>query len=188
MSPTSFKALIINRLRDIPILVLRMHFVSAPASFEAEREHPLTSIFQAVESHEVPVVEDAAGKKNGWLPLLVVLFLISYGLMTWLIIEQGRTIESQRALIRDLFHDSTELSAVKMKAAQAQSQVTQNPSSQTTSSETSSQTPSAQAPTKHAPSSQAQARTQNQTAKRPFQMPSRPAADINERGRTLVTI
>lgn len=160
-----------------------MHFVPAPAFSEAEREHPLTSIFQAVETHEVPVVEAAAAKKNGWLPLLVVLFLISYGLMTMLIIEQGRTIESQRALIRDLFHDSTELSAVKMKAAQAQSQVTQNPSSQTTI-----QTPSAQAPAKHAPSSQAQAHTQNQTAKRPFQMPSRPASDINDRGRTLITI
>ena len=170
-----------------------MHFVTAPASFEAEREHPLTSIFQAVETHEVPVVEAAAGKKNGWLPLLIVLFLISYGLMTMLIIEQGRTIESQRALIRDLFHDSTELSAVKLKAqeqrAQAQTQVTQNPSSQTSLPATSSQTPSVQVPAKQAPSSQAQARTQTQAAKpKPFQMPSRPASDINDRGRTLITI
>ena len=59
-----------------------------------------------------------APKKHGWLPLLTVLFLISYGLMTMLIVEQGRTIESQRALIRELFRDSTELSAVKMKAVQ----------------------------------------------------------------------
>jgi len=145
----------------------------------------LTSIFQTVESHEVPVVEAAAAKKNGWLPLLIVLFLISYGLMTMLVIEQGRTIESQRALIRDLFHDSTELSAVKLKAqeqrVQAQSQLTRNPSSQTPT-----QAPSTQAPAKSAPSSQA--RTQNQTAKRPFQMPSRPAADINDRGRMLMSI
>ena len=167
-----------------------MHFVTAPASFEAEREHPLTSIFQTVESHEVPVVEEAAAKKNGWLPLLVVLFLISYGLMTMLIIEQGRTIESQRALIRDLFHDSTELSAVKLKAqeqrTQPQSQLTRNPSSQTATQAPSNQAPSTQFPSKNAPSSQA--RTQNQTAKRPFQMPSRPASDINERGRMLITI
>ena len=145
----------------------------------------MTSIFQTVESHEVPVVEAAAAKKNGWLPLLIVLFLISYGLMTMLVIEQGRTIESQRALIRDLFHDSTELSAVKLKAqeqrVQAQSQLTRNPSSQTPT-----QAPSTQAPAKSAPSSQA--RTQNQTAKRPFQMPSRPAADINDRGRMLMSI
>ena len=178
---------IINYLQEIPILVPGMHLSQLPAFFEAEREHPLTSIFQTVESHEVPVVEAAAAKKNGWLPLLVVLFLISYGLMTMLIIEQGRTIESQRALIRDLFHDSTELSAVKMKAAeqraQTQSQVTRNPSSQI-----STQNPSAQAPNRNAPSSQAQAHTQNQTAKRPFQMPSRPAADINNRGRMLMSI
>lgn len=156
-----------------------------PASFEApEREHPLTSIFQVVESHEVPVVEAVAAKKNGWLPLLVVLFLISYGLMTMLIIEQGRTIESQRALIRDLFHDSAELSAVKEQRAQAAQNRVQNPSSQKTT-----QTPSAQVPTKNAPSSQAQARTQTQSSKpRPFQMPSRPASDINDRGRTLITI
>ena len=145
----------------------------------------MTSIFQTVESHEVPVVEAAAARKNGWLPLLIVLFLISYGLMTMLVIEQGRTIESQRALIRDLFHDSTELSAAKMKAqeqrVQAQSQLTRNPSSQTPT-----QAPSTQAPAKSAPSSQA--RTQNQTAKRPFQMPSRPAADINDRGRMLMSI
>ena len=32
-------------------------------------------------------------KKHNMLPVLVVLFLISYGLMTMLIIEQGRTID-----------------------------------------------------------------------------------------------
>lgn len=54
-------------------------------------------------------------KRNGMLPILVVLFLISYGLMSMLVVEQGRTIESQRGLIRDLFNDSTNLNAMKMK-------------------------------------------------------------------------
>ena len=54
-------------------------------------------------------------KRKGMLPLLVMLFLISYGLMSTLVVEQGRTIESQRGLIRDLFNDSTELSAMKAK-------------------------------------------------------------------------
>lgn len=54
-------------------------------------------------------------KRKGMLPVLIVLFLISYGLMSVLVVEQGRTIESQRGLIRDLFNDSTELSALKMK-------------------------------------------------------------------------
>ena len=127
------------------------------------------------------------------MPLLTVLFLLSYGLMTMLIVEQGRTIESQRALIRELFRDSTELSAVKQKAAQdsaqassakTQAPVTQNPSTQY---------PSTQAPTSQAPSSQAgpqQQRTQSQSAKQKpdFKMPSKPAADLVDDVRTLITI
>jgi cytoskeletal protein RodZ len=143
------------------------------------------------------MVQAAATKKHGWLPLLVVLFLISYGLMTMLIVEQGRTIESQRALIRDLFHDSTELSAVKMKAhsqqqaAPAQS-ATKNSSTRTPSTQTpSTQTPSTQAPTKQSPSTQAgsQQRIQNQVKKqKSFQMPSRPASDLMDSARSLITI
>jgi hypothetical protein len=38
--------------------------------------------------------------KHTMLPLLTVLFLISYGLMTMLVVEQGRTIDAQRTLIR----------------------------------------------------------------------------------------
>jgi hypothetical protein len=53
--------------------------------------------------------------KNAMLPILVVLFLISYGLMSVLVVEQGRTIDSQRNLIRDLFNDSVQLSALKTK-------------------------------------------------------------------------
>ena len=52
------------------------------------------------------------------LPLLTALFLISYGLMTLLIVEQGSTIQSQRTLIQQLLGDSTELSALKGKAIQ----------------------------------------------------------------------
>jgi hypothetical protein len=144
----------------------------------------------------------ASPKKYGWLPLLTVLFLISYGLMTMLIVEQGQTIESQRALIRELFRDSTELSAVKMKAAQdsaqslsakTQAPETQHPSSQTPSTQApSTQHPSAQAPGSQAPSSQAgpQHRAQNQSAKQKpdFKMPSKPASDLVDDVRTLITI
>jgi hypothetical protein len=54
------------------------------------------------------------------LPLLIVLFLISYGLMALLVVEQGRTIDSQRGLIRDLFTDSTELTSMKSSALRKQ--------------------------------------------------------------------
>ena len=59
-------------------------------------------------------------RKLSMLPVLVVLFMISYSLMTMLIVEQGRTIESQRALIRSLFSDSSELSHLKKEAIQKQ--------------------------------------------------------------------
>jgi len=137
-----------------------------------------------------------APKKRGWLPLLTVLFLISYGLMTMLIVEQGRTIESQRALIRELFRDSKELSAVRMNAAQeagSGSAKTQVPPAQHLSSQhPSTQVPSTQAPTSQAPSSQAgpQRRAQNQSAKQKpeFRMPSKPALELVDDVRVLITI
>jgi len=52
------------------------------------------------------------------LPVLVLLFLVSYGLMTMLIVEQGRTIDSQRTLIHQLLGDSFQLSALRGKAIQ----------------------------------------------------------------------
>ncbi|MBZ5684482.1 MAG: hypothetical protein LAP86_05555 [Acidobacteriia bacterium] len=155
----------------------------------------MTTLFGTIEYKEVSAVPETPRKKLGWLPLLTVLFMISYGLMTMLIVEQGQTIESQRALIRELFRDSTELSSVKMKAqternhAQA---LAQNPSSQNPSTQApSSQAPSIQAPMKQAPSSQAgpQQRAQNQAKpKADFQMPSKPAADLADHRRALITI
>jgi len=148
----------------------------------------LTTLFEShaaaiVSATEIPV----APKKHSWLPVLVVLFLISYGLMTMLIVEQGETILSQRALIRDLFRDSKELSAVKLNTLKerplAPSTKAQNPSTQI---------PSTQAPRIQAPSSQAgpQHGAQNEASKqkRQFRLPSKPAADLVDDCRTLITI
>jgi hypothetical protein len=148
--------------------------------------------------------------------VLTVLFLISYGLMTMLIVEQGATIESQRALLRELYRDSEELSALRSKAqqektvadtqshgqaAKSKSSVTQAPQApvtQTLSTQTpsaqipSTQTPSTQAPTSTAPSSQAaqQHRTKNQAEKQKpqFQMPTKPASDLIDDPRNLNVI
>jgi hypothetical protein len=49
------------------------------------------------------------------LPLLTVLFLLSYGLMVLLVVEQNRTITSQRWLITELMSDSKELTSLKSK-------------------------------------------------------------------------
>ena len=145
-----------------------------------------------------PLEQPVAPKKRGWLPLLTVLFLISYGIMTMLIIEQGATIESQRALIRELFRDSTELTTLKMQAkdagattAKGQSQAPGVKAPSTQNSVTpSTQSPSTQAPSKQSPSSQAvpAQRAQKQTQKPQFQMPSKPASDLADQERSLITI
>jgi hypothetical protein len=59
-------------------------------------------------------------RKYSLLPVLIVLFLISYGLMCMLAVEQDRTISSQRWLIRSLLSDSSELSSMKGKLVQKQ--------------------------------------------------------------------
>ena len=51
------------------------------------------------------------------MPLLVILFVISYCILTMLVFEQGQTIESQRSLIREMLKDSTQLAALKDKQA-----------------------------------------------------------------------
>jgi len=114
---------------------------------------------------------------------------ISYGLMTLLIVEQGTTIQSQRALIRELFSDSMQLSAMRGKAVRDQNaadvqkhvpkQARPSQTQANTAQAGSVQTPSSQAQDL-APSSQAAApqRAQSHAAKthKPrMQMPSRPA-------------
>jgi hypothetical protein len=149
----------------------------------------LTTLFGGTEYQEViPEVPATPRKKLGWLPVLTVLFLISYGLMTMLVVEQGQTIESQRALIRELFRDSSELSAVKLKAQEERNQaLAQNPSSQNPST----QVPAAGVPMKQAPSSQAGPQQHAQIQVKPkqhVQMPTKPAADLADHRRALITI
>jgi hypothetical protein len=171
----------------------------------------LTTLFGTDAVPTVSVIQaPAAPRKRGWLPVLTVLFLVSYALMTMLIVEQGQTIESQRALIRELFRDSTELSAVKMKAQQERadslSAKTQAAEIQTPSIQAQSQTPSTQAQSNQIPSTQAQnsqapssqagpqhgtkhgAQNQSATQKPDFKMPSKPEPDLVDDVRTLTTI
>jgi hypothetical protein len=163
----------------------------------------LTTVFGTSAVSTVSAADTiAARKKQGWLPLLILLFLISYGLMTMLIVEQGQTIESQRTLIRDLFRDSTELSSIKGVIRQERAQSPSAKSQAPAIGIPSTQIPLTQAPSTHVPSTQApniqipssQAgrhhRAQNQTAKQkpPFRMPSKPASDLVDDVRTLITI
>jgi hypothetical protein len=90
-------------------------------------------------------------RKHSLLPVLVVLFLVSYGLMAVLTVEQNRTIASQRSLISSLFSDSTELTTLKGKIFQKQ-----HPDAQAGAGVRSqAQSPSAQPPLNQTPSTQA---------------------------------
>ncbi len=50
--------------------------------------------------------------------LLVALLCFATTLVCLVVVEQGRTIDSQRALIHQLFQDSLELNAARMKLVQ----------------------------------------------------------------------
>ncbi len=172
----------------------------------------LTTLFgyTAVMPIEVPPIKVPAiqvpKKKRTLLPLLTVVFLFSYGLMTMLIVEQGSVIQSQRNLIKVLMSDSTELWGMKGKAlvdqqaartkaqGEAQAPSVQAPSTQTPSTQApSSRTPSTQVPSTQVPSTQAAPQHHSQShagriAKPQPQLPPVPASDLVDQRRALHTI
>lgn len=134
--------------------------------------------------------EPVAPKKNkhALLPVLIVLFVISYGLMCTLVVEQGSTIDAQRFLIRQLLGDSTQLSALKGRATQkkqADPKTQGNVPAQ----------PNAQVPAQQAPSAQSTPRDNGKGARksgklqRPApQKPPRDASEMADERRNLISI
>lgn len=127
-------------------------------------------------------------RKHSLLPVLILLFLISYGLLSLLAVEQDRTIAAQRWLIGSLLGDSTELSGLKGKMiqkqyAEAQAQAKAGARSQ-------AQTPSTQVPmTQDKPGGNAQS---SHNASKPRKaVPQKPPlgiADIVDGRRIVKTI
>jgi hypothetical protein len=158
----------------------------------------------------VPIA--APKKKSSLLPLLTVVFLASYGLMTMLIVLQGTTIQAQQNLIQVLLGDSRELWAMKGKAVSARAALAQRhaPGSATETPSTpapltqgrspsvaapapSVQAPSIQAPSTPTPSTQAapphHSRSGAKRAAKPqTQVPPMPASDLGDRRRALNTL
>ena len=141
--------------------------------------HETTSVAEDTLAQPKP----QAKSQHSMLPVLVVLFLISYGLMSLLVVEQDRTISSQRSLITSLFGDSTELSALKGKIfqkqhASAQAQAEANNRSQAQAP--SSRIPSTQAPlTQDTPGNAASNRNAGKLRKA---LPQRPPAAVTDIG------
>jgi hypothetical protein len=153
-------------------------------------ETPLTTLFSSPSTLPRP--------KHSMLPVLVVLFLLSYGLMTLLIVEQGSTIQSQHNLIQELLGDTRQLAAMKGKAVrekylqeQALSRQAQSKTQdQAASTQASTNTPATQAE----PSTEASPAEKTKTshvgkAQRPLpERPTKPASDIADARRNLMSI
>jgi hypothetical protein len=135
----------------------------------------------------VPIA--APKKKRSMLPLLTVVFLLSYGLMSLLIIEQGAAIQSQSNLIKILMPDSHELWSLKGKAIA-------NEQAAKAKKQAQSQVPAPQVPPgnaqvqEHSTPAGSQSHAQNRTnkaTKPQVQFPPIPASDLDPR-RTVRTI
>jgi hypothetical protein len=134
-------------------------------------------------------------RKHSLLPILIVLFLISYGLMCLLAVEQDRTISSQRWMIRSLLGDSTELSSLKGKLfqqqyANAQAQAKAGSRSQAQAPMT--QSPMTQVPMNQVPTIQDKAgatQSSHNAGKAKKTMPPKPPLGISDvvDGRRIVT-
>lgn len=111
------------------------------------------------------------------LPLLTILFLISYGLMVLLVVEQNSTITSQRWLITELMSDSKELTTLKGKMLLDQRNAEKHPGSKTQS-----QAPSAQAAPHQDKAGKSKARRSSSDR------PPRLASDTPDARRALDTI
>jgi hypothetical protein len=123
---------------------------------------------------------NASPKKTGsLLPLLTVVFVISYVLMTMLIVEQGAAIQSQSNLIHILQRDSSELWAAKGKAI-AQQRAAQG--------KTQSGLPAKDHAAQGVTTPKHQAGQAGKTTKPAISLPPAPASDLLDQRRSLSTI
>jgi hypothetical protein len=125
--------------------------------------------------HTAMAMIPAPKKKRSLLPLLTLVFIISYALMTMLIIEQGAAIQSQSNLIKILMPESHELWSLRGKAIANQ---------QAAKAQAHAQNPSPQAPTGGAIATGPSTHPQNRTgkARKPqTQFPPIPASELDPR-------
>lgn len=115
------------------------------------------------------------------LPVLTVLFVISYGLLTMLVVEQGKTIDSQKGLIQVLFNDSVQLSNLKgmaIQRKQAEARAKKGPAVP--------QSPQLQGPV--TPQAETKSHGTGKVRKPLPQKPPRDASDESDERRALVSI
>ena len=112
------------------------------------------------------------------LPLLVILFIVSYAILTLLVFEQGQTIESQRGLIRQLLKDSTQLALLKGKLAHDDAkQVQDKPSAPADRKDKEAESGNAAAGAK---GSDKETKRPGKSARSTKETPGKPAADLED--------
>jgi len=115
------------------------------------------------------------------LPLLVILFIVSYGILTMLVFEQGQTIESQRGLIHEMLKDSTQLATLKGKLARDDSKRFQNKASvQADHKDVESGNPAAGIKGSDANGLDKETKRSGKSARSMKQVPGKPAADLED--------
>lgn len=111
------------------------------------------------------------------LPLLVILFIVSYAILTLLVFEQGQTIESQRGLIRQLLKDSTQLASLKGKLAHDAKQEQDKASAQADRKDKEAESGNAAAGAK---GSDKDTKRPGKSARSTKETPGKPAADLED--------
>ena len=109
------------------------------------------------------------------MPLLVILFVVSYCILTMLVFEQGQTIESQRSLIREMLKDSTQLAALKNKLAHDGSKQAHEKASAPAEHKNADSNPAA-----GAKGSDKETKRPGKSANSTKEVPGKPAADLED--------
>jgi hypothetical protein len=128
--------------------------------------------------------------KRAQIALLAVLFTIAYGLLLMMVVNQGKTIQSQRTLIHLLFKDNQHLKA-KTAAAQpgASGVYGHDLNKQAQAQAPSSEIPSTQIPIIQVPplqippgkaSSRAGTKSDRKSRKAEEKLPARPPAELTD--------
>lgn len=173
-------------------LASKVHFASMPAFGPRSGWNLENQSFEAATPIDAVTPKKPKGK-SALLPILIVLFVISYGLMCTLVVEQGSTIDAQRFLIRQLLGDSTQLSAMKSRILQKkQNEAKAQPAApaQPDAQPTPGTPPQAQAaPAPAAPSRNNKGKNNRAGKVRPVpQKPPQDASEMADERRSLISI
>ena len=160
-------------------MVSRVHyFFTKPGAYGRTWGATLTVIYNYGTENVAP---RTTKRPAAILPLLVILFILSYGILTMLVFEQGQTIESQRGLIHEMLKDSTQLATLKGKLARNDGKRLQDKASvQAEQKDAESSNPAAGAKGSDAKGLDKESKRPGKSAHSMKEVPGKPAADLED--------